>query len=501
MKWCYTMTMEKNEIYEVTIEDMSEDGAGIGHIDGIAIFVKDTVVGDKAKVRIVKVKKNYMFGRLEELISPSEFRVEPECPVARQCGGCTLQHISYEEELELKKNRVLNCLSRIGGIEHPEAYLEGVFGMGENCFRYRNKMQFPIGRNKEGKTVTGFYAGRTHTLIETEDCILGHPVNRYITDAVSKWADKNIISVYDEKSCKGLLRHILTRVGRRTGELMVCLVINGKKSFVEEELIEALKASVDKYNADYKNGINGLSRYMSSEQDEITLASVVLNINQENTNKILGDRTVCIYGTDYITDYIGDIQFRISAQSFYQVNPLQTEKLYQKALEYADLNGSEKVWDMYCGIGTISLFLSKKANQVYGVEIVPQAIEDAKKNAKLNDIKNAEFFTGSAEDVVTEMYMGTSESDHKECIDKYKADVVVVDPPRKGCDDKLLQTIKMMEPRRMVYVSCDPATLARDLKTLLASGFTLEKFSVYDQFSRSMHVETVCLLTHLVVGD
>ncbi len=473
--------MDKNEIYSITIEDMTEDGLGIGHIDGMAVFVKDTAPGDEAEIRIVKVKKTYAYGRLEKLNVPSEYRIEPECPMAARCGGCTLQHISYEAELELKKKRVLSCLSHIGGIEAPEQYLDEVCGMNKtgdtelspSYLRYRNKMQFPVGKDKDGNTVTGFYAGRTHSLIPIEDCLTGHPVNRYITAAVCHWADKYKISVYDEKVNKGLLRHILTRVGFRTGELMVCLVINGNKLPFAEELNHSLELSIREYNAE--------------GDSEINLKSVVININRKATNKILGEETRTLYGADHIIDYIGDIKFQISAQSFYQVNPVQTFNLYSRALEYAGLNGNEKVWDMYSGIGTISLFLSQKASKVYGVEIIPRAVEDAKKNAALNGIINAEFFTGSAEDVVTELYQDKQNSD-------YKAEVVVVDPPRKGCDNKLLETIISMSPERMVYVSCNPATLARDLVVLRNGGFQLRRVSIFDQFSRSMHVETVVLL-------
>lgn len=474
--------IRKNEIYSVCIEDMSDEGLGIGHINGMTVFVKDTAVGDEAEVRIVKVKKNLCFGRLEKLTVPSKFRCEPVCPVARQCGGCTLQHITYEKEVEIKKDRVLGCLKRIGGIENPEQYLEEVHGMddiSENSFmRYRNKMQFPVGLDKDGKTVTGFYAGRTHSIIPVDDCIIGHAVNKYITDGVCKWADDNNIQIYDEQSGKGLLRHILTRIGFKTGQLMVTLVINGSKLPFKDELIDTLNRSV--------------AEYLKDVNSDIKLTSVAVNINKKNTNKIIGDKTVYIYGEQYIEDYIGDVKFRISADSFYQVNPSQTKLLYDKALEYAALTGKEKVWDMYCGIGTISLFLAKKAEKVFGVEIVPQAIEDAEKNAALNDIKNTRFFVGKAEDVVTELY----EKSETPGEDDYKADVVVVDPPRKGCDEKLLETIVKMAPEKLVYVSCNPATLARDLKILLEHDFSLKKISIHDQFPRGMNIETVVLLNN-----
>ncbi|MCR5213742.1 MAG: 23S rRNA (uracil(1939)-C(5))-methyltransferase RlmD [Eubacterium sp.] len=480
--------MEKNDFVNISIEDMTEEGMGIGHVDNMAVFVKDTCPGDVAEIRIVKVKKTYAFGRLERLISPSEYRIDPKCPVAKQCGGCTLQHISYEKELELKKNRVSSCLQRIGGIENPDQYLEQVCGM-EVPERYRNKMQFPVSRRDRGnvyggensslsvfscksRTVLGFYAGRTHSLIPVKDCVIGHEVNKYISDGVIRWADNYQISIYDEERGQGLLRHVLTRVGFRTGQLMVCIVVTSKKVPYTDKLVAELSKQVEKYKSDHPD-------------EEFRLRSVVMNINKEKTNKILGDKTILINGQDYITDYIGDIKFHISAQSFYQVNPKQTVRLYSKVLEYAELTGKETVWDMYCGIGTISLFLAKSAGKVYGVEVVPQAIEDARDNASLNDIENVEFFVGKAEDVVTNWYNVSGKS---------HIDVVVVDPPRKGCDEKLLETIVDMKPDKMIYVSCDPATLARDLKYLLSNGFNMEKYSVYDQFSRSMHVETVVLL-------
>ena len=477
--------MDKNEKYVIEIEDMTEDGSGIGRIDGLAVFVKDTAPGDKAEVLITKVKKNLAYARLVNLLEPAPSRITPACPVARQCGGCTLQHISYKRELELKRDRVLNCLSRIGGIEEPGKYLEDVYGygctlseLGDKSYlecetvtkpvRYRNKMQFPAGRDKEGNIRLGFYAGRTHSLIPLDDCINGHEVNEYIISAICNWAEKEGISIYNEETRKGLLRHVLTRVGYKTGELMVCLVING-----------------DNLPKNSEEGLKKVLPEAASKSEGITLKSVVINKNKKNTNKILGEETYTIYGDSYITDYIGDIGFQISAQSFFQVNPVQTEKLYQKALDYASLTGEENVWDMYCGIGTISLFLSQRAKEVYGVEIVPQAIQDAEKNAELNQIENVQFFTGKAEEVVPAWQKESA----------VPIDVVVVDPPRKGCDETLLQTIVEIKPDRMVYVSCDPATLARDLKILLEQGFTLEKLSIYDQFCRSSHVETVVLMS------
>ena len=472
--------MQKNDIYKIEIEDMSDDGAGIGRVDGMAVFVKDTAPGDTAEIKIIKVKKSYAFGRLMQLINPSEDRVDAPCVVARQCGGCTLQHVNYSAQLRLKRNKVENCLKRIGGIEKAHELCEEVLGMEDNPFRFRNKMQFPIGTDKEGNAVLGFYAQRTHSIIPIEDCMTGHGVNKYIIAAVKEYIDKNKISIYDEEKGTGLLRHLITRTGFTTGELMVALVINGDDVPEKAQLVKGLEEAVQKYEAE--------KCAADAEKKELCLTSVMLNINKENTNRIIGFESKRIFGRDFIYDYIGDVRFRISVESFFQVNPYQTGRLYGKALEYAELTGEETVWDMYCGIGTISLFLSKKAKKVYGVEIVPQAIEDAKGNAELNQITNTEFFVGKAEDVVTDIYASGKEGSH--------ADVVVVDPPRKGCDGKLLETLISMKPERIVYVSCDPATLARDIKILSEEGgYTLNKYSVCDMFSHSGHVETVAQLT------
>ena len=483
--------MEKNEIYELKIEDMGKDGEGIGHIDGMTVFVKDALPGDVIKVKIIKVKKNLCFGRLEEILVPSEDRIEAKCDKARACGGCVLQHMQYEKQLEVKRNHVKNCLLRIGGIENADEILDKeVVGM-EEPFYYRNKMQFPIGKDKEGHAILGFYAGRTHSIIPTNDCVIGHPVNPYLMDAIKRYIDISKASVYDEVSQKGLLRHVLTRVGFTTGEVMVCLVANGDKLPKIDLLTEYLEKAV----ADYNAAVKAAGQRVTDTEDaaknacekELCLRSVMLNINKENTNRILGFQSIVLAKEAFIEDYIGNVKFRISPESFFQVNPVQTKRLYQQALDYAGLCGNEIVWDMYCGIGTISLFLSQKAKKVYGVEIVPQAIEDAKQNAALNNISNAEFFVGKAEDVVTEKFRAKK--------DGSRADVVVVDPPRKGCDEKLLDTLVEMAPQKIVYVSCDPATLARDVKILSERGYELVKAKAFDQFCHSMHVESVCLLS------
>ena len=452
--------MEKNQEFTVSIEDMSEDGAGIGKLDGYIWFIKDAVIGDVVRARAMKMKKNYGFARLMEILTPSAARVEPRCPVARQCGGCQLQAMSYEEQLKFKERKVKNHLLRIGKFREDEIHMLPIMGM-EEPWRYRNKAQFPFGMDKNGNIVAGFYAGRTHDIIECGDCLLGVEENKDILDIIKGFMRDHNIRPYDETAHKGLVRHALIRKGFHSGELMVCLVINGKDIPLKEQLVEELCR------------IKGMT-------------SISYSINQEKTNVIMGKEIVNLYGPGYITDNIGNVTYQISPLSFYQVNPVQTEKLYGTALEYAGLTGSETVWDLYCGIGTISLFLAQNAKKVYGVEIVPQAIEDARRNAVLNHITNAEFFTGKAEEVLPEQYAKN----------KVYADVIVVDPPRKGCDQVCLDTILKMAPKRVVYVSCDSSTLARDLRYLADGGYEVEKVRCCDMFGQSCHVETVVLLSH-----
>lgn len=451
--------MKKNDILTVTIEDLSSEGLGIGHYDGLVLFVKDTVIGDVAEVKIMKMKKTYGFARLIRLVNPSKDRIDAPCPVARQCGGCQIQVMSYDAQLRFKEGKVRGNLQRIGKFECPP--LEPIIGM-DHPFRYRNKAQFPVGIGKNGKITAGFYAGRTHSIIECRDCLLGSEVNQKILDTVLAHMEEYHIAPYDEASGKGLVRHVMTRVGFKTGQIMVCIVINGENLPAGEMLAEQLAR------------LPGMT-------------SITLNINKEKTNVIMGRKLKLLWGQDHIEDDIGNVRFRISPLSFYQVNPEQTEKLYGKALEYAGLTGEETVWDLYCGIGTISLFLAQKAKQVYGVEIVPEAIADAKQNAALNGIKNAEFYVGRAEEVLPEKY--AAEGIH--------ADVIVVDPPRKGCEQSVLETMIQMQPRRIVYVSCDSATLARDLKYLCENGYELVRACPVDMFGNSVHTETVVMLSHM----
>ncbi len=491
--------MKKNDIFELEITDMGTDGEGIGHYDGMTFFVKDALIGDVITARATKLKKNYGYARVEEIKTPSTFRVEPECELHKRCGGCQIQALSYEKQLEFKNNKVRNNLMRIGGFSEAEldSKMQPPVGA-DNPYRYRNKAQFPVGYDRDGNIVTGFYASRSHNIIPVEDCKLGVPQNKEILDIIKEWMNECGITPYDENTHKGLVRHVLIRYGFTSKQIMVCLVINGDSLEAKRRAGNAADILCERLSK-----IDGMN-------------SISYNINKENTNVILGKKTVCIWGRPYIEDTIHllsypdftpqgtGITYQISPQSFYQVNPKQTEKLYSTALAFAGLTGNENVWDLYCGIGTISLFLSQKAKQVYGVEIVPQAIEDAKNNAKLNGITNAQFFVGKAEEVLPQFYEKakktekiTDDTASTGRTDMLRPDVIVVDPPRKGCDEKCLDTMLAMSPERIVYVSCDSATLARDLKILCEEKYELMKWQAFDQFSHTTHVETICLLSKL----
>ena len=461
--------MQKNDIVTADIEDIGVNGEGIGKVDGYTLFIKDAVIGDRVEAKVMKAKKNYGYARLMKILEPSEARVQPRCAFARKCGGCQIQEMSYEQQLAFKERKVRGNLERIGGFapELLDRVTDPAVGMDEP-FGYRNKAQFPFGTDREGNPVTGFYAGRTHDIIANTDCELGVPVNREILEIILAFMKEYGIPSYDERTGQGLLRHVLIRYGFTTKEIMVCFVVNGSSIPHVDELIRRLC------------GIDGMT-------------SVTLSPNTRQTNVIMGDSYQILWGQGYITDYIGNVRYQISPLSFYQVNPVQTEKLYSLALEYADLKGGETVWDLYCGIGTISLFLAQRAGQVYGVEIVPQAIEDARRNAGINGIENAEFFVGKAEEVLPEYYEKYAREHSGESA---RADVIVVDPPRKGCDEALLETIVKMQPERVVYVSCDSATLARDLKVLCGAGYEMEKVRPVDMFPMTVHVETVVLLAH-----
>ena len=473
--------MKKNDSIELKIEDMGVDGEGIGKYEGMTFFVKDAVIGDTIRAGITKLKKNYGYARVQEILEPSPYRVQPECPLYARCGGCQIQAMDYRQQLCYKQKKVRGNLIRIGGFapELIDSVMEEIVGM-EQPYRYRNKAQFPIGADRDGMPVAGFYAARTHNIIPVEACKLGVTQNEQILGVVLSYMRENGVRPYDETTGRGLVRHVLIRYGFTSKELMVCLVINRETLPQEKKLVDALCK------------IEGMT-------------SISVNINRKNTNVILGEETRTVWGSDYITDQIHlrdcdhdfaltdtAIAYHISPQSFYQVNPGQTEKLYSLALSYAGLTGRETVWDLYCGIGTISLFLAQKAGKVYGVEIVPQAIEDARSNAALNGITNALFFVGKAEEVLPEFYEKES---RKPDADMLHPDVIVVDPPRKGCDEKCLETMLRMKPERIVYVSCDPATLARDLKILCEGGYELRKVRPVDQFGHTTHVETVVLLS------
>lgn len=450
----------KNQELILEITDMGNEGEGIGKLDGYPFFVKDAIPGDVIRAGVLKTKTSYGYARVIEILTPSENRTEPACPVAKACGGCQIQHMKYSAQLAFKQNKVANCIQRIGGISPGEYVMEDIIGMDEP-WHYRNKAQFPVALSPDGKSVTGFYAGRSHRVIPCEHCFIQSDGTDHICRTVLEFMETYGVPVYDENTHNGLVRHIMLRKSKESGRFLVCLVINGNKLSHSEEFVKML-------------------------QDVADIESICLNVNTRPGNTILGDKIIPLYGQPYLMDSIGDIHYQISPFSFYQVNPIQTEHLYETALEYAELTGGETVWDLYCGIGTISLFLAKKAGKVYGVEIVPDAIRDAKENARRNGITNAEFFVGAAEDVVPEKYQESGGA--------ARADVVTLDPPRKGCDVKLLETVIAMEPRRIVYVSCDPATLARDLKVLAAGGYRLERVRCVDMFPQGGHVETVCVL-------
>lgn len=477
------MDFKKNDIVQVLIEDMGHEGEGIGKAEGYTLFIKDAIIGDVVEASIMKSHKNYAYAKLKKVVTPSSFRIVPRCAFHKECGGCRLQAMHYEKQLEYKQNLIRNNLIRIGGFDPREVdrVMEPIIGMtedreenrGEVIFRYRNKAQYPVGYDKEGKLVTGFYAGRTHSIIANTDCYLGVQENQEILEAILKYMQNNDIRAYNEKDGTGLVRHVLIRSGFSSGEIMVCLVINGRELPRQQALIDALK-------------------------DMKGMTSILLSLNQERSNVIMGKEIRTLWGRGMIRDTIhmrnpandfaltgSSFTFEISPLSFYQVNPLQTEKIYSIALEYADLTQEDIVWDIYCGIGTISLFMSEKAGQVFGIEIVPEAVKDARKNAAANRIENVEFFLGKAEVVLPKKF-------EEEGI---AADVIVVDPPRKGCDEACLETMVKMKPERIVYISCDSATLSRDLKILCDEGYELQRVRGGDMFPHTTHVETVVLLT------
>ncbi|KKY01536.1 RNA methyltransferase [Paraclostridium benzoelyticum] len=446
----------KDREYEVDVIDIGQGGVGIGKHDGFTVFVDGGLISDKLKVKITKSKKNYAVGEIVGIVEKSPFRVDRVCSdKLSNCGGCQIQELDYQKQLDIKTNEVKQTINRIGKLH--DTLVHPTLGM-ENPFRYRNKAQFPI-QKINGKTVIGFYKKKSHDVIPTDKCIIQHDVNDKIIKIIKTYIKAYNVSIYDEKTHTGVLRHLVTKVGFKTKEVMVVLVANGKKLPYLNELASVLKENVPGFK------------------------TLVLNTNREKTNVILGKENKVIYGDGKINDYIGDLVFEISPLSFFQVNPSQTEVLYNKALEYADLKENDTVFDIYCGIGTISLFLAQKAKKVYGVEIVGDAIKDAKINAKLNKLENTEFFVGKAEEVVPKLYK-----------EGKTANVVVVDPPRKGCEESVLDTIVSMEPDKVVYVSCNPSTLARDLAYLDERGYKCKEIQPVDMFPHTMHVESVALL-------
>ncbi|MFO1442402.1 23S rRNA (uracil(1939)-C(5))-methyltransferase RlmD [Bacillus sp. Bva_UNVM-123] len=450
-----TLPVQKNDYIDVIVEDLTHDGAGVAKVDGYPLFVPNTLPGEKAKIKVIKVNKGYGFGKLIEIYEESPYRVKPSCLIYKECGGCQLQHVSYEGQLKAKEKQVRDVLERIGKLGNVKVH--PVLGM-QNPWRYRNKAQVPIGE-QEGGLIGGFYQQRSHQIINMKECIIQQEKNDEVVQTVIDICSRYGVHAYNEGKNKGDLRHIMARYGLVTGEVMVVLVTRTADLPHKNKMIE-----------DIISQIQGVK-------------SIVQNINPKKTNVIFGEETKLLWGEEVIYDFIGDIKFAISARSFYQVNPEQTKVLYEKALEYANLTGEENVIDAYCGIGTISLFLAKKAKKVFGVEIVPEAIEDAKRNAELNSISNAEFAVGEAEVVIPRWFEEGN-----------AADVLVVDPPRKGCDEALLQTIIDMKPKKVVYVSCNPGTLARDLRILEDGGYKTVEVQPVDMFPQTMHVECVSQL-------
>ena len=525
-------SLQKNDLIMLEITDLTEEGQGVGKKDGLVFFVKDSVMGDWVEARILKVKKNYAYAKVEKLLEASPYRITPLCPVAGKCGGCQLQHLSYEKELSWKEDRIAQSLIRIAGLspEEVESKKEGI--LGGVLSRYRNKAQYPVqsrkeirsggatsvsdwkvngkwpGKNKiEAKEKSsdlsmGFYGFHSHRIIETKDCLINSVENPLILNCIKDWAREYKISGYEEETGKGLLRHIFLRKGFSTGEILLCLVLNGKSLPHGKELWENLQGLLLSAEEGDLQREEDVSCGMDAQSQEDvycgkngtvqgSIVGLCVNINEGSGNAILGRETLCLYGKDSIEDKIGELSFSISVPSFYQVNPVQTEKIYGKALEYAALTGEETVWDCYCGIGTISLFLAQKAKQVYGLEIVPEAIENAKKNAEKNGLHNTEFFVGAAEEVLPKWV----EEQKREGKDVGNlVDVVSLDPPRKGCDEACLSAVLELSPKRIVYVSCDPGSLARDIKYLGEGGYKLEKWVGIDNFPRTGHVETVVLL-------
>ena len=447
--------MNKNEEFIVDIIDSGFTGEGIAKIDGMTVFIPNAIKGEKAKIKILKVTTSHAFGKILEILKQSENRKKPDCETYAQCGGCSMRHIDYLKTLEIKKNSVISTLKKALG---KEIEINEVIGM-DNPYNYRNKLQYPIGIDEKGKTTMGVFAERTHRIVSTQNCKIQDSLSQKIANSIFQFILDNNISVYNEKNLSGALRHIIIRIGKKTNEVMITLVTNEKNFEKEQELVN-----------------NIISNFPE-------VKTIVKNINNKNTNVILGKENVILYGNGFIYDYLGDFKFKISPMSFYQVNPIQTEKLYGKAVEFANLTGKETVFDLYCGIGTIGIFASKKIKKLYGIETVLEAIKDAKENAKINNVQNAEFFADNVEKFLPEFINQNN----------IKPDVIFIDPPRKGCDKIALETLLKIEASKIVYVSCNPATLGRDLK-ILEEKYNMEKIAICDMFPFTSHIECVALL-------
>src|SRR5699024_3821294 len=453
-----TERLNKQDRLTVYVEDLTHDGSGVAKIDGYPLFIPDVLPEEEAVIEITKLNKKYGFAKLIEVTKPSPNRVNPPCHVFWTCGGCQLQHLSYEGQLERKRKMVSDVMDSIAKLQH--VHVHPVMGM-DHPWRYRNKSQIPF-QERDGEAVAGFYKTKTHEIVDTDVCLIQTEEADVLMETIKRELRQIGIHAYNEKTHRGLLRHVVVRKARSTGELIVVLVTRTQNLAQKDAMIEVIRKVVP------------------------NVTSIIQYVNTKRTNVIFGDETIVVYAEPVIVDTIGDIKFEISARSLYQVNPEQTEVLYNQALTYANLSGDETVIDAYCGIGTISLFLAKQAKEVYGVEIVPQAIEDAKRNAVINRIDNAHFEAGPAEIVIPNWY-----KDGKEF------DVLVVDPPRKGCDEKLLTTILEHQPKRIVYVSCNPATLARDLRILEDGGYRTQEVQPVDMFPHSTHVECVALMSRI----
>ncbi len=450
------MLLKKNEEYVVEIIDNGFKGEGIAKIENFTIFIDGAIKGEKIKIKILKVTSSHAFGKIIEIIEKSENRTEEDCSTYKKCGGCNLRHIDYETTINMKKYSVENTLRKT--LSRNDIDVNEVIKMDEPYF-YRNKLQYPVGLDDNNNPVMGVYIERSHKIVETKECKIQNRLCQNIANDIFEFIKENNIKVYDEKNLKGSIRHIIIRIGIKTNEVLVTLVTNTEKIEKEDLLVEYI---TDKYKE---------------------IKTIAKNINSKNTNVILGEKTEIIFGDGYIEDYIGKFKFKISPKSFYQVNPTQTEKLYSKAVEYANLTGEETIFDLYCGIGTIGIFASDKVKKIYGIETIKEAIEDAKENAKINGVENSEFFVGDVEKVLPEFIKERN----------ILADVIFIDPPRKGCDNTALETILNIEPKKIVYVSCNPASLARDLKTL-EEKYKIEKIAICDMFPFTHHVECVTSL-------